>query len=139
MTQFADTPTRPRLSTNGKKRVQQHHRDDADINVIVDRWRKTGRLPMPTKDELYADLTDVDDYLTSKLKIEYALESFKRLPIKLQKRFDHEPGELLRFLDNPDNRTEAIDLGLIEKDEPVPDSPTPSGEGDEPPAGDPVT
>ena len=35
------------------------------------------------------------------------------LPADLRKRFSNDPGQLLSFLENEDNRAEAIKLGLV--------------------------
>jgi hypothetical protein len=50
------------------------------------------------------------------------------LPADLRVRFNHDPVELLNFLDNPQNKTEAIQLGLVNGQpvaEPVVAVPTP--------------
>ena len=42
-----------------------------------------------------------------------ARESFAMLPSSIRKRFDNDPGLLLAFLDDENNREEAFSLGLI--------------------------
>ena len=36
------------------------------------------------------------------------------LPAKIRARFDHDPNALLQFLNDPINRDEAIEIGLID-------------------------
>jgi len=50
------------------------------------------------------------------------------LPAQLRVRFDHDPVKLLEFLENDQNRDEAIQLGLIDGQpvvEPIVSSETP--------------
>jgi len=43
-------------------------------------------------------------------------QSFRELPAEIRNRFRNDPEELLRFTENPQNRDEAIKLGLIRND-----------------------
>lgn len=135
MTHFPDDGRRAtaiHFPTKGK--TQQHHQEDCDIHTIVGRWKQGQAPPMPTKDELYADCTNVDDYFSAKLNIQYALDSFMRLPAEIRANFDNEPGELIRFLDNPDNFDEALEMGLVtEEDRPQGMVETAGAEGETPP------
>jgi Chlamydia-phage Chp2 scaffold (Chlamy_scaf). len=58
-------------------------------------------------------MTDID-YQTSLDTIMTAQAAFNDLPSKLRKRFDNDPSQLLSFLQNPQNRDEAIELGFID-------------------------
>ena len=42
------------------------------------------------------------------------MDDFMALPAQLRVRFDHDPVKLLEFLENDQNRNEAIQLGLID-------------------------
>lgn len=64
---------------------------------------------------LYGDFSDVDDYHTMMNKIISAQEAFQELPVNIKKRFDQDPGKLIDFLNNPENREEAERLGLVNK------------------------
>jgi len=43
-----------------------------------------------------------------------------RLPADLRARFDNDPAQLIQFLENSDNKDEAIKLGLVNKPEDLP-------------------
>jgi phage internal scaffolding protein len=47
-------------------------------------------------------------------KIKAADEAFMALPAKIRAKFDHDPNALLNYLQNEENRDEAIQIGLID-------------------------
>lgn len=94
--------------------AQQHMKDECDINVIVERFGVTGQLPVRAIEPTYGDFSGVSDYHTALNKIKAADEAFMALPAKLRAKFDHDPNALLNFLQNEQNRDEAIELGLID-------------------------
>lgn len=94
--------------------AQQHMKDECDINVIVERFGVTGQLPQSPIEPLYGDFSGVSDYHTALNKVKAADEAFMGLPAKLRAKFDNDPNALLQFLNNEQNRDEAIMLGLID-------------------------
>jgi len=94
--------------------AQQHMRDECDINIIVERFGVTGQLPVKAIEPSYGDFSGVSDYHTALNKIKTAEAEFMALPAKLRAKFDHDPNALLNFLENEQNRDEAIELGLID-------------------------
>jgi len=48
------------------------------------------------------------------LQINATMDDFMALPAQLRVRFDHDPVKLVEFLENDQNRSEAIQLGLID-------------------------
>jgi len=71
----------------------------------------------------------VSDYHTALNAIRASEEAFMSLPAKLRVKFDHDPNALLQFLQNEQNRDEAIQLGLIDGEPvaaPIVSSETPS-------------
>lgn len=95
---------------------------------------KRGALPGPYGPVLYGDVSNVEDYQTSKNKVIAADKAFKKLPAAVRSRFKNDPAELFAFLDNASNLEEAKKLGLIEIPQPdeIPDSPVSNPEN--PPA-----
>ena len=94
--------------------AQQHMKDECDINVIVERFGVTGIMPVTPIEASYGDFSGVGDYHTALNKIRAADEAFMALPAKIRARFDHDPNALLNFLQNAENRDEAIQIGLID-------------------------
>ena len=94
--------------------AQQHMKDECDINVIVERFGVTGQLPVTPLEPSYGDFSGVSDYHTAVNKIMATEDDFMALPAKLRARFNHDPYELVNFLFDEANRSEAIQLGLID-------------------------
>jgi phage internal scaffolding protein len=108
--------------------AQQHMKDECDINVIVERFGVTGVLPSAPVSPTYGDFSGVTDYHSALNKINATMDDFMALPAQLRVRFDHDPVKLLEFLENDQNRDEAIQLGLIDGQpvvEPIVSSETP--------------
>ena len=94
--------------------AQQHMKDECDINVLVERFGVTGQLPKTPLEPSYGDFSGVSDYHTALNAIKAADTAFMGLPAQLRAKFDHDPNALLQFLQNEQNRDEAIMLGLID-------------------------
>ena len=112
--------------------AQQHMKDECDINVIVERFGVTGQLPQSPVSPSYGDFSGVTDYHSALNQINATMDDFMSLPAQLRVRFDHDPVKLLQFLQNDENRDEAIQLGLIDGQpvaEPIVSTETPKAEG----------
>jgi phage internal scaffolding protein len=94
--------------------AQQHMKDECDINILVERFGVTGSMPVAPIEPSYGDFSGVGDYHTALNKIRAADEAFMALPAKIRAKFDHDPNALLNFLQNEENRDEAIQIGLID-------------------------
>jgi phage internal scaffolding protein len=94
--------------------AQQHMKDECDINVIIERFGVTGEIPQTPVSPQYGDFSGVTDYHSALNQIQATMDDFMALPAKLRVRFDHDPVKLLEFLENDQNRDEAIHLGLID-------------------------
>jgi phage internal scaffolding protein len=111
--------------------AQQHMKDECDINVIIERFGVTGELPNAPVSPQYGDFSGVTDYHSALNQINATMDDFMALPAKLRVRFDHDPVKLLEFLENDQNRDEAIQLGLIDGQpvvEPIVSTETPKAE-----------
>lgn len=97
--------------------TKQSFRDECDINNIVSRWNKTGVVGSSFNNTpgYYGDVSNVADYHASLNLVLAATQGFNALPSSLRERFNNDPAQLLGFLDNPENRDEAIALGLVAK------------------------
>lgn len=96
-------------------RTQQHHAEDADINTIVRRFGLTGELPQSREPAQYGDFTHVTDYHTALNAVAEAEQNFMALPADLRAQFNNDPGALLDFVQDNNNRAKAEELGLVPK------------------------
>lgn len=94
-------------------RVQQHLKEEVDINTIVKRFGLTATLPTTFKAPMVGDFTGVTDFHTAMNAVRQAQESFDSMPVELRQRFNHDPQMLMHFLDDPKNEDEARKLGLL--------------------------
>jgi len=97
--------------------TDQMFKDEADINWMIDAYGKEvvyeQALARGGSDQFYRDITDMpDDLHTAKNQQRQGLDAFYQLPDNLQQRFQT-PENYLNFFEDPRNRNEAIDLGLL--------------------------
>jgi len=95
--------------------AQQHFKDECDINNILRQFNITGILPEHALSPRYGDFTGVTDYHSALNQVIAAEDEFMSLPAETRARFDNDPALLIEFLDNPQNKNEAIKLGLVNK------------------------
>lgn len=101
----------------GVSMTQQHFKDECDINNIVRSYR--GKIPASDEPAYFMDCTVTD--LQSAYQIAESIGSrFESLDSDVRAKFNNNPLELLEFVHNSDNKTAAIELGLLPKSEPEP-------------------
>jgi phage internal scaffolding protein len=100
---FKDSPSK----------AQQEFKDEVNINNIVDRALTTGVMPSGNRQPLFDDFSEVHDYETVVDIVNNAETSFEALPSSTREKFGNDVTALLDFIDNPENKEEAVKLGLI--------------------------
>lgn len=106
------THVRPKLYC-GPGRTKSEFKDESDVNQILKRFQRRGLVDHLAKGTpIYGDFTGVTDYQTAIQQVKDAEAAFLNLPSNIRRRFNNSPGELVMFLDDPDNLEEAIELGL---------------------------
>lgn len=98
-------------------RTQQHFKDETDINNILRQFNITGQLPTKAMSPRYGDFSGIGDYHSALNQVIAAEGEFMTLPAQIRGRFNNDPQELIEFLNNPNNKDEAIKLGLVNKTE----------------------
>lgn len=111
--------------------TEQNHAADCDINLIIERSKRTGFLgdpfAVPSNPAQYGDFTNVGDYQTAMNHIVAAQNAFDSLPAKIRKEFDNDPAKLLEFVGKEENYDEAVRLGIISRRSDPEPSPAPVG------------
>lgn len=95
--------------------TQQQFAEEVDINTIVKRFGITGQLPENLRMPVSGDFTDITDFQSAMNAVVAAKDEFMRLPGELRQRFNHDPAQLISFLEDDKNKDEAIKLGLVNK------------------------
>lgn len=104
-----------RIHSDGENFTQQSGKDQADINLIVESAKRGADLShLSVKSPMYGDFAGMPDFYSAMLMISKANSLFMRLDPFVRERFGNDPGRLLKFLDDPQNREEGIKLGLIQ-------------------------
>lgn len=109
--------------SDSPSRTQQHMRDECDINVMVQRFQRTGLPPAPPAFPGVQDFTQAHDFRSAMQLIIDAQKSFGALPSSVRERFMNDPGRLLEFVGDDANYDEAVRLGIAVSRE-TPDSPS---------------
>lgn len=95
--------------------AQQYMRDECDINVMVERFSRTGIPDAPPVVPGVVDFDEVFDFQSAMNVVVEAQRGFMELPAKLRARFSNDPAQFLAFVHDESNRDEAVLLGLIPK------------------------
>ncbi|AXL15592.1 internal scaffolding protein [Microviridae sp.] len=104
------TPT----EIKGESRTHQAHKDECDINRIMQKWAKTGVVEhRNTFQGQYADFTNTPgDYQEAMNQILEANAMFMSLPSGVRRRFGNDAGSFLDFATDPENAAELQKMGL---------------------------
>lgn len=103
----------------------QAEKDACDINKIVARFAPRGKTVARIASEMvqngvlasgmgrYGDFSNAVDYHDAVFRAQQAQEAFDSFPAAIRSRFGYDPGKLIDFLADENNRAEAIELGLV--------------------------
>ena len=94
--------------------AQQQFKDECDINNILRQFNITGLLPEAPLSPRYGDFTGIGDYHSALNAVIAAEDDFMSLPAHIRARFENDPAQLIDFLSDENNRSEAEKLGLLE-------------------------
>jgi len=102
---------------NALDRTHQEFKVECDINSIMARYQATGVMPQPWKSPpqpMWGDFASAPEFFEAQQLLLDARQSFMNLPAKVRTRFNNNPGELLAFVQDPNNTDEARTLGLVD-------------------------
>lgn len=110
----------PRLPfiSEGESLTKTSFASEADINVIVARFLRTGQKPESPVPPSFLDTTLIPRGSDALMAVRAASLAFEGLPLALRKELDHDPRALEPWLADPANRDKAIQMGLISPPEP---------------------
>lgn len=115
------------LECKDKTLTLQSEANDTDINVIMDRYLRTGQVPyagmrIPTS----GDFDQIADFRTCVELVQDAERAFLRLPAGLRAELGNDPGRFIAFAEDPKNLPVMRHWGLAPPEEPKAPAPTPS-------------
>lgn len=98
-------------------KTKQAFAQECDINVIMARYIQTGIIQNGnTQAARYADCSSYDFQASHNLVI-VAQTMFDSLPAKIRSKFDNSAYEFLNWMENPENKKEALQMGLLPPEE----------------------
>jgi len=101
---------------NQENRVQQHFGPSCDVNEMRKRMSRGQTVKVvPSDGMFYGDFTRCNDFQSAQNAICAAREAFDALDYRIRDRFNNDPNQFLRFVQDEKNREEAIELGLLQK------------------------
>jgi phage internal scaffolding protein len=94
--------------------TEQSHKKECDVNHILKKYDKTGVITHVSKFEArFGNLSGID-FKQMKDAVAAAETSFHSLPSEIRNEFQNDPAELLKFMEDPNNRKKAEALGIID-------------------------
>jgi len=101
-------------------KTRQSEKDNCDINKIMERFNRTGKLPaMQSVPPQYGDAR-IPDYASSLKIVKEAQDMFMKLDSTARKHFDHDPQKLIAALrdNSPENVKLLVKLNVLERSKP---------------------
>lgn len=102
-----------------KSRTKQSMKDETDINLIMERFTRTGHIShLNHATPTFGDFTGATDYQQAVNQVLDTQRQFEALPSAIRDHLSNDPAQLLDLVMNPERRKEAEELGLLEEGEP---------------------
>jgi len=122
-TKYENGRLRIRSLNEEPTRTDQTQKEQCDVKNIMKKYgNKLSNVPDPIKG-LQGDFSEIPSFQQMQDILNQASTTFNSLPSKLRKRFDNDPAEMVKFLEDPNNNEEAVSLGLKIKP-PLPPEPS---------------
>lgn len=103
----------------------QSEKDNCDINILLERFAVTGRIPVvPVPSELL-EFGEIFDFRIAMDVLNTGKKAFSALPAKTRAYFDNDPEAFVAFCGDSANLPELRRLGLAEPEKPAPVEPAP--------------
>lgn len=91
-------------------RTKQAFKDDCDINKIMGRYRKTGKVPQSMRPKRYGE-QKIDGFTEMHNKIASVKTMFEELPPETKALFEDQ-NDFIEALSNPDREDELVEAGV---------------------------
>jgi phage internal scaffolding protein len=95
--------------------TEQSHKDQCNVNKIIAKYDREGIIRHVSRIEAKFGDLDGKDFKDMQDQIITAKNMFMELPSEIRNRFKNDPAKLLEFMEDSQNRDEAIKLGLIDE------------------------
>jgi phage internal scaffolding protein len=107
-------PVRYAYSSNMPSCAKQSFAKECDINTILAKWQRTGMIEhLNTHNGQYGEFLSASSYHEAMNSVLEADQAFSTLPSSVRAKFANDPAAFLAFVEDPNNRDEMIELGLM--------------------------
>lgn len=107
----------------GPSKTRQEFSAECDVNMIMDRYNKTGEFPFKeASTPIYYDFVGMPDLQDALVHLHNADAAFASLPAAVRKEFDNDPVRFVEYATNADNVDQLRKWGLAEPAK-APDAP----------------
>lgn len=94
----------------------QSDAEGTSIEEMIERYARTGNPDiLNQRVGTFADVSNVEDYLSCLNTINEANQAFMELPARVRDAFANDPANLIEAMNNPDNREALENLGIVVK------------------------
>lgn len=100
--------------TEAERMTKSEFAPDCDINLIMARYKKTGKLPESAMaaQARFGDFSQVPTFQEMQDKVIAAHDMFAALPAHVRKEFDNDPASFISAADSPEGCQLLVKLGL---------------------------
>lgn len=105
---------RVQIYFSGNGRTKQSFKDECDINNLMAKYLKTGRMEHVNQALPRFECVSEYDFQEAQNLIAQAASMFEDIPSKIRNRFENNPGKLLDWVHDPRNAQEAASLGFLD-------------------------
>lgn len=95
-------------------RTKQSFKDECDINSIMKKYQRTGVIDHVNKHGGVYGECPAATFQEALALVDQAHNQFSELPSEARRRFNNDPAAFLSFVEDDNNREEAVLLGLID-------------------------
>lgn len=94
--------------------AKQEFKDECDINVIINRYKKTGNIYHLNQSEPAYGVAEPVTYHEALNLVMAAQEQFEQLPSQARKRFNNNPTEFMEYIHSNPDKKELFEMGLLD-------------------------
>lgn len=114
ITKRANGTIRVQHKTCGTCKVQQHSKEQCDIEAMVAKYKRTGQMKI-MQNPMYGDFSKISSYHDAQNQILAAEAAFMQIPSKIRQMFDNNPQKIIDFVNDKKNDVKCVELGLLDK------------------------
>lgn len=97
----------------GEGLTEQSHKDQCDINVILDDYKRTGFIKHAKQNAGRYDDVSAVDFEKAAIIVANVKSLFENLPSHVRDEFQGEAANFLRYVQNPSNHAELAQRGIL--------------------------